>query len=73
MQFVKQKIPVIELIKINKNFDRVNPIIWVLLGSLFFFVVGLSFSFLKILSLVGGLILVIVMGMSFLWLKENVR
>jgi len=47
----------LEFFKVWKNFDRIDPLAWLVLAMGFFVVLGLAFESLKIIALIGGFIL----------------
>jgi len=57
-----KKIRPLTFMKVGKNFDRVNPITFVLIISVILLVIGLLVKILQVLAWVGGLVLLVYIG-----------
>ena len=68
-----EKIPIIKMLNVKRNFDRVNPLGWIFFFAVVLVVLGLIVSFLEILFWLGGFIILVYLIGLVIWVKSKLR
>lgn len=61
------EMPILRMMNIRHNFNRVNPTIWLFFFAIIGILVGLAFVSFRVLLWVGGTIVIIYIALWILW------
>ena len=68
-----ERMPIIKMLNIKRNFDRVPPLGWIFFVAVVFVVLGLIISFLELLFWLGGFIILVYLIGLVIWVKSKLR